>query len=432
VFALERLLQALTLLQVRNPSVDYADIKPFRLTHMRRSSIVVLLVSAAIVGACSDSSGPGSALAVKSGDGQTALAGTPVPAPIVVTDGTGQATFSVLAGGGSLSSATGQVNSDGTVTAPTWTLGKSDVPQQLQVTSGSNTAVINATVKTSYKIDVRFFGRALTADQKALFTNAAARIRAIIVGAVPAENVAGGGVSPDSCGSKGVGILSETITGLVIYASIDSIDGPRKILAQSGPCYIRSSTDFRTLLGIMKFDSADIVSLAGSGNLQEVITHEMLHVVGFGSFWDTTAKNLLINYGPNVSYIGPGGISGCKAIGGVVTCANSVPVEGTQGGDGTINSHWREVTFGTELMTGFLNSGSNPLSVMTIRSLEDLGYVVDPDAADPFSIPGGSFRASFRMDNVTSGPTPGEWERPLAHPPRVPRNVAGPQNLRSN
>jgi hypothetical protein len=232
--------------------------------------------------------------------------------------------------------------------------------------------------------------------------------------------------------------LSEQIDGVIIFASIDSIDGPKKILASSGPCYIRNSAsglDYRTSIGIMKFDSADINSLAANGNLQEVITHEMMHVVGFGSFWDSTAMKLLINYGPNVSYIGAGGIAGCKAIGGLATCANSVPVEGdTAAGKGTIDSHWRESTFGNELMTGFLNRGTNPLSVMTIRSLEDLNYTVDPAAADGYpdsnTIPVLSFRASFRSDDITA-PTSGEWERPLPHAPRALPTLGMPPNLRS-
>jgi hypothetical protein len=396
---------------------------------MRNRQVLALLATISLAAACSDSTAPVN-LAVKSGDNQSALAGTAVGTPILITGAQGQSpTFSVIAGGGSISSTTGTINSDGSITAPTWTLGKSVVPQQLQATLGSKSLVINATVQTSYKIDVRFFGRTLTADQKALFTNAANRIRAMIVGQIPIVNV--NGADPSQCGATGVAPLTGTIDGVVIYASIDSIDGPRKILAQSGPCYFRQSNgqnDYRTAVGIMKFDSADIGSLAGSGNLQEVITHEMMHVVGFGTFWDSTADNLLVNYGPDVRYAGAGGEAGCRAIGGVTTCATNVPVEGTQGGDGTINSHWRETTFGNELMTGFLNNGVNPLSVMTIESLQDLGYTVNTADADPFTIPGGSLRANFRIDDLTATPTPGEWERPLAHAPRALPTIGLAQN----
>jgi hypothetical protein len=396
---------------------------------MRTLSAAALITSLALASACSDSSGPGASFTVKSGDAQSALAGTAVGNPIILT-GASPMTFSVIAGGGSLSSTTGTTNSDGTVTAPTWTLGKSADAQQLQVTSGGQTKTINATVKTSYKIEVRFFGRTLSTAQQALFTNAANRVRAFIVGQIPLVNVAGTDVAKD-CQATGVAPLTGTVDGVLIFASIDSIDGKNKVLAQSGPCFIRTSNgqqDWRTSIGIMKFDSADINSLAGSGNLQEVITHEMLHVVGFGALWDTTAANLLINYGPDVRYAGAGGIAGCRAIGGVTTCASSVPVEGTQGGDGTINSHWRETTFNNELMTGFLNSGTNPISVMTIRSFEDLNYTVNTAAADAFTIPGGSIRASFRADDATQTSTPGAWERPLPRAPRPLPTMGLPSN----
>jgi hypothetical protein len=174
----------------------------------------------------------------------------------------------------------------------------------------------------------------------------------------------------------------------------------------------------------MKFDTADVAALAASGNLQEVITHEMLHVLGFGSFWDTTSANLLINYGPNVSYIGVGGIAGCKSLGGLHTCATSVPVEGSAGGDGTINSHWRESVFGSELMTGFINAGKNPLSIMTIRSLEDLVYTVDTTAADPFTPPSTvNLRAAGSV--AEPSPTPGAWEIGLPHRPIALPTIPG-------
>lgn len=270
---------------------------------------------------------------------------------------------------------------------------------------------------SAYKIELRFFGRTLTASQQALFTNAKARLESIIVGSVPPVNAKD--ADPASCGATGVAKLNETIPGLVIYASIDSIDGRSKILAEAGPCYIRTSNgqkDYRTSIGIIKIDSADINTLAGSGNLQQVITHEMMHVVGFGTFWDTTSANLLINYGANVSYIGAGGIAGCKALGGNNTCATSVPVEGSQGSEGTVNSHWRESTFGNELMTGFLNSGTNPLSVMSIRSLEDLGYTVNPAVADAY--PDANTHVVINLRSILDGnegvaaPTAPAWERP--------------------
>ena len=283
---------------------------------------------------------------------------------------------------------------------------------------GACTDTAGPAVQSAYKIDLRFFGKATTASQQTLFANAAARIERIVVGALPPVDATGADPAKN-CDATGVPIFSGTISGVVIYASFDSIDGPGKILAQSGACYIRQNgtqNDWRTSIGVMKFDTADVASIAASGQLQDVITHEMLHVLGFGTFWDTTGANLLINYGSNVSYIGVGGIAGCKSLGGFHTCATSVPVEGSAGGDGTVNSHWRESVFGNELMTGFINSGKNPLSIMTIRSLEDLGYTVDTTAADPYTPPSG-----VNLRAPGSGPDPalttGTWEIGLPHRP---------------
>ena len=80
-------------------------------------------------------------------------------------------------------------------------------------------------------------------------------------------------------------------------------------------------------------------------------------------------------------------------------------------GPGTANSHWRDSVLDDELMTGYLGYGSNPLSLLTVRSLTDLGYAVNPGAADPFSLTlaigaqksGGSARFPLPND-VDAGP----------------------------
>jgi hypothetical protein len=401
-----------------------------------------LLASALFILACGgDSSGPGAigplaTFFARSGGSQDALAGTALPNPIVIVpqDASGHTipnqtpTFTVIAGGGFVSSSTGTTNPDGTVTAPTWTLGKSAVPQQLRVTLGSTTTIIDATVRTAYSLEVRFYGAALSTGQRDLFTSAAARVRAMIVGAIPLVNVNGADVS----GCKGTApsaadTLKGTIDGLVIYASIDSIDGSGTTLARAGPCYFRldntGAPDYRTVIGVMKFDSADVRN-ANPIQLQSTIIHEMLHVVGLGTYWGASEKNLLINEGaPGTAYTGAGGIAGCRAVGGTITCASSVPVEDCVGvaepcGPGTRDGHWKESTFRSELMTGYAGSGPSPLSVMSIRSFDDLGYTSNPAAADAYTIAIGSLSASgFAPSPLTASAV---WER---RPKIVPRGL---------
>lgn len=48
---------------------------------------------------------------------------------------------------------------------------------------------------------------------------------------------------------------------------------------------------------------------------------------------------------------------------------------------------WRESVFGNELMTRELSTLGNPLSVVTLGAMADLGYVVKFTAADAYRLP---------------------------------------------
>lgn len=72
-------------------------------------------------------------------------------------------------------------------------------------------------------------------------------------------------------------------------------------------------------------------------------------------------------------------ISGCPA-------GTSVPLE-NDGRAGTRCYHWDEVCMGHEIMTGVLTAGNvQPLSAITIGSLEDLRYTVDYSEAEPITL----------------------------------------------
>jgi hypothetical protein len=68
-------------------------------------------------------------------------------------------------------------------------------------------------------------------------------------------------------------------------------------------------------------------------------------------------------------------ISGCSVV----------PIE-LDGGTGTRCGHWDDFCLRTELLTGYLGGGvKNPLSKITIGSLQDLGYSVSYAAADAYT-----------------------------------------------
>jgi len=365
--------------------------------------------------------GPIQSLSILSGNNQSGPGGTLLAQPVLLAgvDQYGNkldnqvVNFSVLGGGGKLAAFTATSAADGTITMPAFTLGKSALPQAVLASIGSQSVSVTATVLSAYDIDVRFWGSPMTLQQQILFTNAAARIRGIVTGAIPPADATG--ADPAECGVTGQAVLAETVPGVIIYASVQDIDGPGKVLAQAGPCFIRDQSDVRTVIGVMEFDVADLNSLGSGGTLQDVITHEMLHVVGIGVFWNDIG--LLSGFDtPDVAYTGTGGVAGCRATGGTTSCATSVPVENT-GGAGTRNSHWRESTFGDELMTGFASNGAMPLSIMTVRALTDLGYTVNTAAADPYTIFLGSIRANPSVSTAT--PVGSVWEQGLATPPKV-------------
>ena len=405
--------------KVTSDNAGVVTVPSWTLGTVKGSQTLTLSSSAAtLVYTAAAAAGPVVSFDITSGNNQSGLAGTTLTLPVVLAaadqygnkaDGV-VANFSVSSGGGALAGFTAAAAADGSITMPRFTLGKSASLQQVIASISDKSAIISANATSDYVIDVRLWGPPMTPAQQALFTTAAARIRGFIVGSVPTVDATG--ADPTTCGVTGVPVLAEQVPGVIIYASVQIIDGPGKILAQAGPCFTRDANDLRTVVGVMEFDVDDLNTLSNTGTLQDVITHEMLHVIGFGVFWNDL--NLLTGFNTaTVGYIGTGGINGCILTGGTNSCLNSVPVENT-GGAGTANSHWRETTFGTELMTGFANASPMPLSVMTVRSMADIGYGVNPAAADPYAIFAGSLQAGGNRV-VTSG----AWERALPTPPRV-------------
>lgn len=246
---------------------------------------------------------------------------------------------------------------------------------------------------TSYHIDVRYYGPEPGAVTRAAFETARLRIEAMITADLIATKINNVNLADSStCGVPVT--VNETIDDLVIYVTAKTIDGPGKVQASSGPCLVRSAGKL-PVIGKMEMDADDISSLANSGRLNAVVLHEMLHVVGFGTIWDQVTPSRLAGAGgDDPRFNGPLAIQGCTSVGGSAICSAGVPVENclnlTQCGTGTRDSHWRESTFRTELMTGYIENTNipMPLSVFTIQSFADLGYTVNPAVADTYKIPG--------------------------------------------
>jgi hypothetical protein len=112
----------------------------------------------------------------------------------------------------------------------------------------------------------------------------------------------------------------------------------------------------------------------------------MGHILGIGTLWGTSFfPNTATGLGTsNPVFIGAAARGASAALAFTADSTQGVPIENT-GGAGTRDGHWRATVFGHELMTGTLHLGGNPMSLVTIDALADLGYSVAPEAAADFS-----------------------------------------------
>lgn len=339
-----------------------------------------------------------------SGDGQTATKSL----TITIAAGAVTVTTSTLAGGtvGAAYSAT--LAASGGNGSYTWSLTSGSLPAGLSLSTGgvisgtpTTAATSNFTVQASsggqtgsaslsitiaaapmggaFNIEIVYGGVVSGADQ-AVFEQAAQKWERVITSDLAdwpaAQNL------PAACGHP-------TFTGGVddvkIYVTVDSIDGAFNTLAQAGACYIRvgGTSPGKPITGVMSFDSADMQWLRDNNALINTVLHEMGHVLGIGaaSAWEALITGTCL---ADVRWTGALAVAAWNGIGG----AGNVPVENLGAiDDGSNCSHWREATLDAELMTPSLDAGvANPLSLITVQSLADIGYSVDTGEAESFSL----------------------------------------------
>ena len=330
----------------------------------------------------------------------------PINPRVVVVDGDGDpvpdvtVTFTPLAGSGTVGSASATTDDNGEA-ATTWALGRTGTNLMEAATESLTQTFFAIGSDSDYEIEVVFLNPSTTIRQKSAFGLAAGRWMEVVTGDLTDVNFHRG-IGATVCG---VNDPDNTLQGvqddLLIYASLVPIDGLGGVLGSAGPCIVRSGVPDAplTVVGVMQFDILDLGLLERSGTLDDVILHEMGHVLGFGTLWSQDPLDFLQNpsfpnnSGADTHFNGPNAIAALDALPGgpwipPTEAASKVPVENTEGTGGTRDSHWRESTFVTELMTGFIGSDSNPMSTVTIESLRDLGYEVDITKADPYSLEG--------------------------------------------
>ncbi len=183
----------------------------------------------------------------------------------------------------------------------------------------------------------------------------------------------------------------KSVDDLLIVASARSIDGVGGTAAYAAVCGIRREGGL-PFVGAMALDLDDAEWIT-RGDLEEVILHEIAHVLGFGTLWERSGllRNptaFVLGRQLDTHFAGPLAVPAFDRVGGTVYKGEKVPVE-AQLGFGSADTHWRDLVFDHELMTPTQNIGvADPLSAVTIQSLADLGYTVDVGLAEAYTLPG--------------------------------------------
>ena len=158
---------------------------------------------------------------------------------------------------------------------------------------------------------------------------------------------------------------------LTIDIALLNIDGENGVLGSStvtdtwGDSYTPSES-------LIEFDVADANSYYEQGLWDDIVLHEMIHSLGFGTVWQNEG---IVEVTTDESGEAVAEYSGESASAQEPTDADS-PVVETDGGTGTAYGHWDEETYDNELMTGTIDE-NNYISDMTLGALEDLGYEID-------------------------------------------------------
>lgn len=247
-----------------------------------------------------------------------------------------------------------------------------------------------------YTIDFEF-DATVPGSVQALFNAAADLWENVIVGDLPDVRLANGIVVDDLLIQVSMADLGSSVIALAGFTDIrigNSSAPANGNFSQSGLPYIGEmtiNTTFETAVG-----------------LANTITHEIGHVIGFGTLWQAgvgSFPDLVTGIGTDDPvFVGSNAVREYNSI--FSTVGSSVPLYEVSSAtppayDGSYGSHWRDSVFNDypyygELMTsaypvdGDANGAVIPslLSRVTVGALDDLGYVVNYRGAEAYVAPG--------------------------------------------
>jgi hypothetical protein len=174
--------------------------------------------------------------------------------------------------------------------------------------------------------------------------------------------------------------VSQFITGVRVLIKLDTL--PSRLAGLGGPCAMRASG--LPLVGTISLNFLNYNSLSDQ-KLDDLIQHEVGHVLGLGTIWNRGVYSGLVNGDSSATdpiFIGPHALEAFTRLGRSTQFAGRrVPLQlGALG-------HWRIDAFVGEMMAPALAATVQPTSAVTVAALRDLGWIVEPEAYQDFTLP---------------------------------------------
>jgi hypothetical protein len=174
--------------------------------------------------------------------------------------------------------------------------------------------------------------------------------------------------------------VAQFITGIRVLVKLDTL--PPRIAGQGGPCVIRATG--LPLLGTVSLNILSYGTLSDR-KLDDLLQHEVGHVLGLGTIWGRGAFAPLIDgdsAAPDPIFVGPNALAAFSRLGQSSRFTRrTVPIQPN------VRGHWRADAFLGELMAPTLINAAQPTSAVTVAALRDLGWNVEPEAYDDFTLP---------------------------------------------
>ncbi|MCC7055466.1 MAG: hypothetical protein IT355_19485 [Gemmatimonadaceae bacterium] len=204
----------------------------------------------------------------------------------------------------------------------------------------------------------------------------AQRWRRVIRSSPPGEFVS---LATGEC--RNVVPVSQFVSGLRVLVRVDTL--PSRIAGLGGPCVMRAGG--LPLLGTLTLNIFTVSQLSDR-KLDDLLQHEVGHVLGIGSLWGRGTLAGLVsgdNTSPDPIFVGPAALSAFGRLGrSGFFSGRRVPLEVR------VLGHWRGDAFGGELMAPSLTpSAVQPTSAVTVAALRDLGWNVELEAYEEYGLP---------------------------------------------